>query len=165
MDQETLFGILEYHHETGYFFWKESRGRVKAGCMASTARSDGYHSIQINGKKYLAHRLVWLYLTGSFPSSQIDHLNGDRSDNRFCNLREATNAQNTQNKASDKGSSSRYVGVNWCKRTSKWLSRIMIGGKSFHLGHFMEEESAANAYRVAKNRLHDFQPTARESEC
>ena len=84
----------------GWFRWKISRGnKTKIGDVVGCLGSDGYWSIQIDGKRYNEHRLVWLYQRGKWPKNQLDHINRDRSDNRLINLREATNQQNCCNKA------------------------------------------------------------------
>ena len=88
-------------------------------------------------------------MTGAWPKDQIDHVNGDRSDNRFCNLREATNSQNQANRRCEATSTSGVKGVSWDRRCRRWQAQISINGKPKHLGGFTSKEEAARAYAAA----------------
>lgn len=97
INQKRLKEVLDYDPATGVFTWRvelNARGKVgdPAGC-----NSWGYRVIRIDGRLYGAHRLVWLYVHGRWPDAMIDHVNGDRSDNRIENLREANSVQNAHN--------------------------------------------------------------------
>lgn len=83
------------------------------------------------------------------PSQRIDHINGNKLDNRKCNLRGATVAQNAMNKKKCSKYSSKYKGVHWCKKAKKWIAQIKLQGKSTHLGSSCREEEAANIYNIA----------------
>ena len=104
--QEYLKSVLSYDPETGIFTWKYRQGLIGKKISWNTRYSEkqagtidpvGYLGIAIEYKRYYAHRLAWLYMTGELPKKYIDHLNGNKSDNRFLNLREATNSENQQN--------------------------------------------------------------------
>ena len=97
--------------------------------------NSGYRTIQINGKRYLEHRLVWLYMTGSFPSGAIDHVNRNKLDNRWCNLRQATREENRRNSQA-KG---------YWVRNNVFFARATIDGEMKHLGSF---DSADDAHRA-----------------
>jgi hypothetical protein len=98
---ERLRELLDYDPETGRFIWRKDHPtakHIKAGSVAGTKNGRGYWVIGVAGAKYVAHRLAWLYVTGEWPAHLVDHENGDRLDNRFANLREATDSQNNFNR-------------------------------------------------------------------
>lgn len=143
--REELKARFSYCPDTG-ILRRKSDGRRLGWDLA------GYLGVTIDGKNYRIHRLAWLYMTGALPEGQIDHINGVRSDNRFSNLREATNAENSRNGRSRPGTS-KYKGVSWFKRDSKWVAHIMKDAKSYNLGYFDDEEDAARAYDAAAVRM------------
>jgi len=162
LTQERLKKLLHYDPETGIFTWLVSTARrVKVGDVAGTIMNQGYRAISIDGKKYKAHRLAFLYMTGKFPTNGTDHIDGDPANNRWTNLRECTTAENAQNTASHKNSSSKYVGVGWHKGGQKWRAQIKINGKKKHLGLFETEAEAYAAYCKAKSEHHHFNPAPR----
>jgi hypothetical protein len=115
--------------------------------------NNGYVCIRIDNILYTAHRLAWLYVHGNWPAHQLDHINKNRSDNRLCNLREATNAENAQNrKRSDNKTG--YTGVN--QENNKWKAEIKLNYKTIRLGLFETPEEAYSAYLSAKHGLHPF---------
>lgn len=153
--QELLKSSLKYSQDTGEFVW------ISKGTLAGTAHSAGYRTIKILSSRYYAHRLAWLYVHGEMPILQIDHVNGDRSDNRIANLRLSTSGQNAQNKCSRPGSTSKYLGVYLHSGSGKWNAQIRVSGKKKNLGYFKSEEEAAAAYCAAKSKLHEFNPKTR----
>lgn len=159
--QERLRELFAYCEATGYFYRKKSNGRGKAGKIAGTLSENGYRKIFVDYKGYRAHRLVWLYVHGTFPPSHIDHINGERDDNRISNIRLATNSENNQNRGKIAGASSKYMGVHWNKTLRYFVAEIALNGKRKHLGYFKNEEMAGNAYAAAKRETHAFQPTCR----
>ena len=102
----------------------------------------------------MAHRLVWLYVYGKFPSNAIDHINTIGNDNRFSNLREVTNSQNQMNRKNQKNNTSGYKGVCYEKLTNKWRATIGLNNKLKSIGNFDTKEEAAEAYRKASALLH-----------
>jgi hypothetical protein len=140
---ERLRELLHYEPETGVFTRLVStRGNAHAGDVAGTPLRQGYLQIGADGRYYLAHRLAWLYMTGEWPKDQIDHINCDKSDTRWCNLREATHAQNMMNKAALFG----FKGITWHKRGCKWQAQIGHNNKHHYLGSFDTQMEAAVAY-------------------
>lgn len=143
--QDELKKILNYNKNTGIFTWKERPSCcIQVGDIAG-GLSNGYISIKIYKKAYKAHRLVFLYVDGFIPEHFVDHKNGIKTDNRWDNLRHVTNSCNSLNTVIPKNNKSGFIGVNWCKRTKKWESRIMINGRRIFLGHFDTPEDAAVA--------------------
>ena len=147
--------LLDYNPDTGIFAWRVTRNNrtAKENKIAGSTYS-GYVRIQINGRHYRAHRIAWLLTYGHWPNNQIDHIDGDRSNNRISNLREATNSQNSQNRKLSIANTSGYKGVYWHAQTSKWQARIMINGRGKHLGLFDSAKEAHAAYCIAADRLY-----------
>jgi hypothetical protein len=149
---------VAYDAATGVFRWRVSRGGVREGRRAGSRGSEGYVQIQIKGKIFYAHRLAWRIAYGHWPAHQIDHINGDRADNRLVNLREATSIQNCQNMAKRSDNRSGYVGVSFHVGRQKWRAEISVGGKRRSLGYFADPVTAHTAYVQAKKQLHMFHP-------
>lgn len=160
---DDLKKILSYSPETGDINWISSNASwVKCGYLAgSKSSATGYIYIGINGKKYKAHRIAWAIHFGEWPKVFLDHVNGNRGDNRIVNLRLATGAENQQNRAVDKRNKSGCTGVSWDKGTKKWRAKICIGRKQMHIGVFDSKEEAYAAYLEAKSKLHQFNPVPR----
>jgi hypothetical protein len=132
LTQKRLLELLRYDQETGVFFWRESRGSIKCGAVAASTNSLGYVQIQIDSKNYLGHRLAWLYVYGSWPQHTLDHINGHRSDNRICNLRDVSHQLNLQNVRAPKNSKTGLIGVS--RSGNRWRAYIFVDGKQRHLG-------------------------------
>ena len=119
-----------YDPETGEF----SKKSGKPGC--GRPATNGYLQIEVAGKRYMAHRLAWLWVYGVWPENQLDHMNQDRLDNRISNLREATNKQNGENVRLFKHNKSGRTGVSWRKSEKKWAACIKHHGRTIDLGTF-----------------------------
>lgn len=148
--QARLKELLHYDPETGVFTWAIARRKCRKGHIAGTMNGNGYVRIIIDRKKHYAHRLAWLYVTGKLPDDQIDHVNMDKSDNRFCNLREATCQQNNVNKNARTATGSKGV----VRVGNKYRAMIWSGGTTMHLGYFDTELEAREAYAQKANELH-----------
>jgi hypothetical protein len=122
--------------------------------------TNGYFRVKLHGRCYFAHRIIFAIMTDKWPDQQIDHINGERCDNRWCNLREANFSENQQNTKLRRNSSG-YMGVIWHKRDNKWQAQIMIENKFIWLGYFATPELAYAAYLDAKAQYHIFQPVPR----
>lgn len=150
---------LRYDPETGDFFWIINPNTcVKAGDKAGCVKSDGYIAIGANKKYVKAHRLAWFFTYGEWPPAQIDHIDGDKTNNRINNLRLATAAQNHQNRKLPATNTSGYIGV-YKDTSGKWAARIRANPKRIFLGLFDTAEEAAQAYTSAKAKMHQFHPT------
>ncbi len=119
----------------------------------SAGSKAGYISIRLFGKQYYAHRLAYLYMLGTFPTEEIDHIDGNHSNNSWENLRDATRSENTRNCKirSDNSSGIKVVGKH--KQTGLWRARIKLEGKEIHLGLFSTVEEAEQAI-IAKRKLY-----------
>jgi hypothetical protein len=155
--QARVRELLDYDPETGIFLWKvdrtNGRGHVfraagsEAGYIAALNKTNYYRQIMIDGRTYRAHRLAWLYMTGSWPANGIDHADGDGTNNSWCNLREATRSENGGNsrRRSDNVSGAKGVRLD----RGKWVAQITVAGKICRLGTFNTLEAAAAAYEAA----------------
>lgn len=158
LSAERLREVLNYDPETGVFAWKAPTSyRVKVGSFAG--RQPGrnhYPRITIDYQTHGTHRLAWLYVHGVWPSGEIDHVNGDRSDSRIANLRDVPSFVNMQNqrKAHSRNASG-LLGVWFDKRTKQWASSISRRGRKQFLGRFATPEAAHAAYLSAKRGLHE----------
>jgi len=152
--QDRLKDILLYDKDTGVFTWRIQRGQMKVGSVAGCIYDRGYIRIRIDGTRYLAHRLAWLYSTGSFPSNYMDHIDRDPSNNRLCNLRPATAKQNQGNRKINSNNKSGFKGVSWCKRKLNWAVFINLSGRHTRLGCYADKNEAAQAYRNAAIEEH-----------
>ena len=152
LTQTELQAILNYNPETGVFTWRIAPGRrVKAGDEAGSIDSHGYWRIKIEGKLHRAHRLAWLYVNGIFPVNDIDHIYGNKLDNRISNLRDVPHRENLQNTKNHRAG--RLVGCYWNKRAKKWQAQISINGKQKCLGYYETEIDAHNSYMSALARI------------
>lgn len=145
--------LVYYDPKAGTFTWKQDRGRLaKAGEAAGMIRSSGYRQIKFGGKNYQAARVAWIYMTGEWPSEEIDHINGDPSDDRFSNLRPATRQQNCCNRVFTKTQS----GVHGVRRhrNGTYDVRIAYDGKTYYLGTFATLADAIGARGDAQRRLY-----------
>lgn len=159
---ERLHELLDYDASTGILTWKKTVGsRGQVGDNAGSNNGSGYLLVRVDRGRYLAHRLAWLHVYGIWPKDQIDHRNGIRHDNRIANLREATDAENRQNKAMQSNNTSGFQGVSWFKASSKWQAKITVHKKQRHLGFYFTAEKARDAYLTAKAVIHKFQPVPR----
>lgn len=149
---EEVRELLSYDPMTGDLRWLIGGNGRRVGKVAGSRHNRGYRSIEIAGNGYLAHRVAWLLVHGSWPEDLIDHINGNRADNRLCNLREVSNSLNCQNqRKARRDNTTGLLGVR--RLGAKWQARIMTDGKSTHLGTFPTPELAADAYVKAK-RIH-----------
>lgn len=154
LSADYVRSLLRYEPETGRFFWIVSRPNRKAGSEAGCIR-DGYVGIKINGRRYLAHRLAWLVMTGVWPEDEIDHRDLNRANNRWANLRPATHGQNQSNCRAYRHNSTGLKGAYPAPHNPfKFVSAIRKDGKRLHLGTFDTAREAHQAYAKAAQELH-----------
>lgn len=172
LSQQDLCELLKYDPDTGKLYWNERQpkwfpdtppqgasGRCKqwntmfAGKEALTHKMrDGHLRGHILNKSYLAHRVIWVIATGEWPE-QIDHINGDPSDNRMKNLRNVSFATNMRNLPIPSTNKSGRVGVRWGKTERRWIASIRCDGKQKYLGSFKRFEEACAARQGAEKVL------------
>lgn len=152
--QARLMELLVYDSSSGRFTWRRAMGsRAVGGAPAGSLTAAGYWCIRLDGRLYQAHRLVWLWLHGEWPCYQIDHINGNRLDNRAANLRDIPNRLNRQNMhAARRDSRTGILGVG--KYQGRYAARIRVDRKSVFLGTYESQRAAEAAYLAAKSQLH-----------
>lgn len=162
--QARLRELFSYSPETGHFTRIKGIKKGAAGTVAGTV-SLGYVQIGVDWVIYRAHRLAWRYMTGEDPGEsgfEIDHINGDTMDNRFCNLRKAVHAENTRNKREARRSATGCKGVYFDKARNKFSAEVAYEGRRYRLGRFDSLSEARMARDEAARRLHGefFRPSA-----
>ncbi|NTG73273.1 HNH endonuclease [Agrobacterium rhizogenes] len=162
LTQDLVRELMDYCPETGILTWRErginwfkdQRYRKTwntkyAGKPAGSIQVYGYVYVNISCRLYRAHRVIHLWMTGAWPSHHIDHLNHNRSDNRWENLREADRITNGHNMSLNSNNTSGITGVHWRADAGKWRARIQVSGSWKHLGYFDTIEAAAAARKAA----------------
>ena len=153
LTQEYLKSILHYDPLTGIFTRTVSVSQAtRPGDIAgSTHRfvSKYYREIKIAGCSYKAHRLAFLYMAGSLPKEQVDHIDGNGLNNKWSNLRQASRQDNAKNHRLRCTNKSGYIGIDWNKAINKWHARIVVDGYRKHLGYFKNKEDAIIARKEA----------------
>lgn len=152
---KEFFDFLDYDPLTGHFTWKKrSSSRASAGSIAGRMQSLGYRQIKLRGKTFYAHRLAWLFVTGAMPAHEIDHINGNRDDNRFANLRDIPRRLNVQNQHRTRKDSG-LMGTWMDKRCGRWKSAVSTLGVVKRLSSFDTEAQANSAYLEEKRKQHE----------
>lgn len=164
---DRLKELLSYDPSTGEWIWNVARGSAIKGAPCNLIGSVGYVVITVDGKGWTGHRLAWFYQTGEVPTCEIDHINGNRADNRFSNLRKATSSQNKCNTGMRPCNTSGFKGVSFNKGAKKWTAKCRHNGKQFHIGYFETAEAASDAYCAFAKRVHGefFFSEAAAGEC
>jgi len=154
LTQEYLRSILKYNLLTGIFCWKvDKSNNAKKGSLANCiANNKGkkYVVIRIDGKNYFAHRLAFLYVLSAFPKNGTDHINGNGTDNRWINLRHATDIENSRNRRTPIDNTSGHIGVCWHKRDRKWTAKINVNKVTINLGYFSNINDAIKSRKKAE---------------
>ena len=143
---------LDYEPKTGILRWKTAKSKINIGNVAGSINK-GYLRIKLSGKSYYAHRLAWLMFYGNLPD-EIDHIDGDKTNNKIKNLRIATRKQNCLNRKIQSNNSSGLKGVNWNTDTNSWRVRISDNGKRLDFGLYKSIFEAACVIHSARNRFH-----------
>ena len=159
---EAVRALLDYDPATGVLTWRRREPRTRedkifngqfAGKRAGARMQNGYTIVCISPGKYLAHRLAWLITHGDWPDADIDHINGDRGDNRLANLREASRSQNNANMGLRADNRSGVRGVFWDTRSQMWRAEIMMNNKVTPLGRYSDIKEATEVRRSAEMRM------------
>ena len=153
--------LFSYDPQSGLITRRVSRGGPwKAGTPVGSVKKSGYVGVIVDNKWNAYHRLAWLLHYGEWPDSDLDHINGNRGDNRIENLRKCCRAENMQNRRVGKNSSTGVIGV--YKTGNKWRAQIQVQKNWKHLGTFNTKDEAAAAYAAAKRELHTFNPEVKQ---
>ena len=154
--QERLKYLFSYNAETGHLIRKvsTSSNAIAGNRSGSLDNGTGYRRLRLDSKIYQEHRIIWLLVKGSFPPDYIDHINGVKDDNRLCNLREATNAENQYNQGNRSNNTSGFKGVSYHKRSGKYIANITIHGHQKYLGLHETIKEAHTAYCEASLKYH-----------
>lgn len=147
---------LAYDQESGEIRWRIRVGqRALAGSIAGTPGVHPYGRIMFRGKVYLAHRVAWFLHYGEWPEQEIDHIDGNRGNNRICNLRDVAPIVNCQNlRTARTDSRSGLLGCHWNKKSNAWHAQIRFGGRIKHIGSFTTKDEAHAAYLNVKREVH-----------
>jgi len=166
--QDLIRDLISYEKQTGYAYWKE-RSREYFKCdgdwntwnknhalnQCSNIGTDSkshksYYRIDIFGKRFMLHRIIWLHEYGSMPDGQIDHIDGNGLNNRLSNLRDVTHKQNRKNSRKQSNNISGVSGVGWRDCKGKWRAYIKVDNSNIHLGYFNLFKDAVAARRSAE---------------
>ena len=141
---------LTYDPITGLFKWLIATGRrAKIGDVAGSVQRKYIH-IRVDGQAYAAHRLAWLFVMGVWPDGELDHVDGDGTNNRWSNIRPATRVEQMRNAAVRYDSTSGYKGVSWHKAGNCWRAYITVEGRTIALGLYRDKENAIAARKAAE---------------
>lgn len=155
LKHEDALRLFNYDRDTGILTWKNppEYSRFIHGSVVGH-KINGYLRVKIYGMQLYVHRIAWLITHNDWPNGVIDHINGDRSDNRISNLRAVTNTQNSWNSKMRKNNSSGVKGVTFNSAANKWVGRIRVDGKRIHVGCFDDIEEAKIAMEDARIKYH-----------
>ena len=155
LTKERLKEVVTFDDTTGIFVRKLKAKRAVVGRTLGYKKSNGYIALSIDGQKYFAHRLAWLYVYGEFPKNDIDHIDGNRTNNKIKNLRDVSRTENLQNIkiAKSHNKSTGILGA-YLHMSGKFMSRIKVNKKDVYLGLFETAEQANQAYLKAKQQFH-----------
>jgi len=152
---ERLREVLDYDPATGLFRWRITNSNSRgAGKVAGSTKVRSYRQIQIDRRRYCAHRLAWLYMHGAWPSGELDHKNCDSTDDRIANLRPASRQQNCANMRAKNATGLKGIDRRLNKSGVKWYAHIRVDGHLRHLGVFDSPERANAAYVAAACSIH-----------
>jgi len=150
LSQSELKKHIHYNPDTGIITRiLSTSNRVKVGSVCDNKNNFGYIRVGICGRRYQAHTVIWLYMTGKFPKKQVDHMNHIRDDNRWCNLREVTSRENSLNCKLSKNNTSGFSGVSWNPLNNNWRVRVMVLGETINVGSYRSKTIAINKSKQA----------------
>ena len=170
LEPELIRKLLDYDPDTGALTWKprtpdmfeDEAHSAEHNCAKWNARysgretgtpyTGGYLAVGFGGRRFLAHRVAWAFVNGEWPKAQIDHIDGNRANNRIKNLRGADHSSNGANRVAPATNKSGAKGVSWSKKERKWIAHIRVKNRSLRLGGFHSVEEAASAYAEASRK-------------
>jgi hypothetical protein len=150
---ELVNKYLTYDKETGNLYQSKKRPKIQVGSIAGGINGKGYRYIQLEGKKYPAHHIIWLIETGSLPKKILDHIDGNPLNNHFSNLREASVKQNNENRKAQRNNKTGYKGVSFNKRLQKYVAQIQHNYRAIYIGIYKTADDAHIAYEQKAKEL------------
>jgi hypothetical protein len=144
---------LTYDPDTGKLYQRKKRPRIQVGSLAGCVRPKGYRYIELEGRKYPAHHIVWLLETGAAPIKSLDHIDGDKDNNKFSNLREVTTKQNSENRGKQRNNKTGYKGVSFNSRLQKYVAQIQHNSQAIYIGLYPTAYEAHLAYENKAKEL------------
>jgi hypothetical protein len=163
---ELLRKLLRYEPDTGLLFWRErdlsmfkrkSNGRGwntrYTDTEAGAIDGKGYLSINVLGRLYIGHRVIWAMVHGKWPTHQIDHIDGNRLNNRIENMRDVTSQDNGMNAAMNSKNTSGHAGVYLNKRSNLWCAQMKHLGRTYHLGSGRDFDAVVALRKAEERRL------------
>ena len=157
MEASRLRYLLSYDQHTGEFMWTGAGNRPAKRASTKPDTGSGYVRIKVDGRSYLRSRLAFLYMTGLMPADQIDHIDGNRSNDSWGNLRPATSSENAKNRKTPSNNTTGVIGLHWHKAVGKWYATIKVSQKPQYLGVFDDWFDAVCARKSAENKF-NFHP-------
>ena len=155
MTQTRLMELLDYDPDTGIFINKVTRRNATMGSTVGWMnKPGGYLRARVEGKVYMLHRLAWLYVHGNLPLIHIDHIDGDKLNNRIANLRLASRSENLRNRGKQSDNTSGWCGVSLNKDTGTFKAFITLENYAYHLGLYRSPEIAAAVYAYVCQQIH-----------
>lgn len=140
---ERVRAVFEYSPETGVLRYKNPKSYAVHRDQAGWLDKQGYREVRMDGKRFFAHRVVWAYVYGAWPVHEIDHINGDRSDNRISNLRDVSRWGNQRNMVQHREG---HLAGTTHRTLNSWQAKIQVNGVRHHIGSFATEQEAHEAY-------------------
>jgi hypothetical protein len=154
ISQDELLKLVEYNPDMGVFILRQKTLRRKAGDILGYPNQKGYTKIALGMHHYLAHRLAWLYMTGTWPAVQVDHIDLDKANNRWKNLRLATNSNNQHNTKLRCTNTSGKRGVVWDRTNKKWRAQADAANQHYQLGRFDSFAKACDTVDAFMETMH-----------
>ena len=154
LTQSQLQSIFTYDPFTGVVTWTHGVSNMPANSIAGCTNQSGYKVVTVEGKSFRLQRVIWILMFGHIPDGfYVDHINGNKLDNRLQNLRLATNSQNQQNRPAPKNNTSGYRGVTWHKQANKWMARLCHNKRRITIGFYDTPHEAYQAFKNEAKRL------------
>lgn len=154
IDISYIRSLFKYDPASGILFWDVKRPKVVLGAEAGSTSSTGYKRVTVDGRSYKVHRIIWAIQTGEWPSSDIDHIDGVRDNNKWSNLRLASKSQNGMNRKRTNSNTSGVKGVYWHSRASKWAAQVKLNRKVYYIGLFDSIDVAKEHVEKKRAELH-----------
>ena len=154
LTQARLKELIVYDPETGLVAQKPRKGVSDTSFKSGADHNRGYKQIGVAKKVHLVHRLAWLYMTGEWPANDVDHINGDRADNRWANLRQATSAENKCNSRMRSDNTSGVKGISWEAKANRWRAEIWHEGKKHYVGVSKNIDELLPKLEARRKELH-----------